>query len=142
MQAGFDQTKLAQWELWIEFRMPMWVEDENVGYARLEVSTAEEASQHAHAEVVAEDLEDPEDDDEDPVLPGSDRPSPRKSTQLRLFEAGDADEEEPEASQAPKRKKPKKHHLEMMIIMTLRQQQSVLRGLAFRKPHVSTQTMY
>ena len=30
---------------------------------------------------------------------------------------------------------------EMMIILTLRQQ-SVLRGLAFRKPHVPTHTMY
>ena len=34
-----------------------------------------------------------------------------------------------------------KHHLEMMIILTLRQQ-SVLRGLAFPKPHVSTRTTY
>ena len=32
-------------------------------------------------------------------------------------------------------------HLEMKIILTLRQQ-SVLRGLAFRKPHVSTYRMY
>ena len=34
-----------------------------------------------------------------------------------------------------------KCHLEMMNILTLRQQ-SVLRGLAFRKPHVSTHTVY
>ena len=33
VQAGIDQTRLAQCELWIQFRMPMWVEDENVGYA-------------------------------------------------------------------------------------------------------------
>ena len=32
-------------------------------------------------------------------------------------------------------------HLEMMIILTLRHQ-SVLRDLAFRKPHVSTHTVY
>ena len=107
VQARVDQTRLAQCELWIQFGMPMWVEDENVGYARLEVSAAEEASQHAHAEIADEDLEDPEDDDEDPVLPRSDRRSPRKSTQVRAFQAADADEEEPEASQAPKPKKPK-----------------------------------
>ena len=82
----------------------MWVEDKNVGYARLEVSTAEEASQHTHAEVAHQDLEDPEHDDEDPVLTGSDRRSPRKATQLRAFQAGD---EEAEASQAAKPKKPK-----------------------------------
>ena len=60
VQAGVDQTRFAQCELWIQFGMPMWVEDKNVGYARLELSTAEEASQHAHAEVADEDLEDPE----------------------------------------------------------------------------------
>ena len=64
VQAGIDQTRLAQCELWIQFGMPMWVEDEHVGYARLEVSVAEEPSQHAHAEVGDEDLEDPEDDDD------------------------------------------------------------------------------
>ena len=58
--------------------MPMWVEDENVAYARLEVSIAEQANQHAHAEVAHKDLEDPEDDDEDPVLPECDGLSPRK----------------------------------------------------------------
>ena len=47
VQAAVDQTRLAQCVLWIPFRMPMWVEDENVGYAHLEVSTAQEASQHA-----------------------------------------------------------------------------------------------
>ena len=56
VQAGIDQTRLAHCELWIQFGMPMWVEDENVGYAHLEVSTAEEPSQHAHAEVANEDL--------------------------------------------------------------------------------------
>ena len=34
-----------------------------------------------------------------------------------------------------------KHHLQMIIILTLRQQ-SVLQGLAFRKPQVSNHTMY
>ena len=106
VQVGVDQTRLAQCELWIQFGMPMWVEGENVGYARLEVSTAEEASRHAHAEVADEDSEDPEDADEDPVLPGSDRRCPQKSTQARVFQAGDADEEEPEARQAPKPKNP------------------------------------
>ena len=78
-----------------------------MGYAHLEVSTTEEASQKAHAEVGDEDLEDPEDDDDDTVLPEHDRQSPWKSTQVRAFQAGDADEDEPEASQAPKPKKPK-----------------------------------
>ena len=87
--------------------MPIWVENQNVGYARLEVLKVEEASQHAHAELADEDLDDLEDDDDDPVLTGSDRPSPRKSTQVRAFQAGHADDEEPEASQAPKPKKPK-----------------------------------
>ena len=79
VQAGINQTRLAHCELRIWFGMPMWVEDENVGYARLEVSTAEEASQHAHAKVADEDLGDPEDDDDDPVLKGSNRRSPRMS---------------------------------------------------------------
>ena len=47
------------------------------------------------------------DNDDHPPLTGSDRQSPRKSTQLRAFQAGDADDEEPEARQAPKPKKPK-----------------------------------
>ena len=68
VQPGIDQTRLAQCELWIRFGMPMWVEDENVGYARLEVSTAEEPSQHAHEEVADEDLEDLGDDDDDPAI--------------------------------------------------------------------------
>ena len=105
VHAGVDQTRLGQCELWIQFGMPMWVEDENVGYAHLEGSTAEEVSRHAHAQVANEDLQVPEDDDGDTVLPGSDRRSPRKSTQARAFQAGDADEEEPEASQAPRPKK-------------------------------------
>ena len=87
--------------------MPIWIEDDNVGYARLEVSTVEEPSQHAHAEVASEDLVDLGDDDDDPPLTGPDRRSPRKSTQVRAFEAGDADDDEPEASQVPKPKKPK-----------------------------------
>ena len=46
VQARMDQTRLAQCELSIQFGMPMWVEDEHVGYARVEVSTADEPSQH------------------------------------------------------------------------------------------------
>ena len=76
----------------IQFGMPMWVEDEHVGYARLEVSTAEEPSQHAHEKVADEDLEELGDDDDEPPLTGSDRRSPRKSTQVRAFQAGDADD--------------------------------------------------
>ena len=72
VQAGFDQTRLAQCELWIQFGMPMRVEDEYVGYAHLQVSTAEEPSQHAHEEVADEDLEDLGYDDDDPPLTGSD----------------------------------------------------------------------
>ena len=106
VQAGIDQTWLAQWKLWIHFGMPMWVWDEHVGYARLQVSAAEEPSQHVHAEVADEDLEDPGDDDDEPPLTGSDRRSPRKSTQDRTFQAGDAHEDEPRGSQAPKPKKP------------------------------------
>ena len=76
-----DQTRFAQCPLRIHCGKSMWVEDDNVGYARLEVLSSEEASKHAHAEVADEDLEDPEDDDEDSVLRGSDWRSPRKSTQ-------------------------------------------------------------
>ena len=108
VQAGVDQTSLPQCEPWIQFGMPMWVEDENVGYAHVEVPFAEEASQKAHAEVADEDLLDPEDDDDDDaLLPQHDRRSPRKSTQVRAFQAGDADEDEPVASHAPKAKKAK-----------------------------------
>ena len=85
VQAGIDQTRLAQCELWIQFGMPMCVEDKNVGYARIEVSVAEGPSQHAHEEVADEDLEDLSDNDNDPLLTRSDRRSPRKSTQARAF---------------------------------------------------------
>ena len=70
MQAGIDQARLAQCELRIQFDIPMWAGVENVGYARLEVSTAEELRQHAHAEVADEDLGDLADDDDDPPLTG------------------------------------------------------------------------
>ena len=53
--------------------MPMWVEDEHVWYTRLEVSAAEERSQHAHAEGGEEDVDEPGDDDDEPLLTGSDR---------------------------------------------------------------------
>ena len=107
VQAGIDQTRLAQCELWIQFGMPMWVEDEHVGYTRLHVSAAEEPSQHAHAKGADEDVDYPGDDDDEPLLTESDRRFPRKSTQARAFQAREADEDEPRASQAPKPKKPK-----------------------------------
>ena len=110
----------------------MWVEDENVGYARLKVSTAEEPSQHAHAEVADEDLVNLGDDDDDPPLtgPGSDRRSPRKSTQVWAFEAGDADDDEPEASQAPQPKNPKTKTAAEPKQTTLTQPQGVKRTLS------------
>ena len=102
VQAGGDHPRLAQCELWIQFGMPMWIEDENVGSAHLEVSHAEEASPKAHAEVADEDLEDPEDDDNDVLLPQHDLRTSRKSTNVQAFQAGDDDEDESQASQAPK----------------------------------------
>ena len=93
VQLRIDQTRFAQGELWIKFGMPMWVGQGNVRYDSLEVSTADEASRHAHAEVADEDLEDPEEDDDDPLLTGFDRRYPRKSTQVQAFQAGDADDE-------------------------------------------------
>ena len=78
-----------------------------MGYARLEVSTTEEPSQHGHEEFADEDLEDLGDDDDDLPLTGSERRSPRKSTQVRAFQAGDAEYDKPETSQARKQKKPK-----------------------------------
>ena len=128
VQARIDQTRLAQWEVWIQFGMRMWVEDKHVGYARLEVSAAEEPSQHAHAEVGDEKLEDLWDDDDEPLLTGSDRRSPRKLTQVRAFRAGDADEDEPRASQAPKPKKPQ---------TTLTQPQGVQRTLSLPDPETT-----
>ena len=130
MQAGVDQTSSAQCELWIQFGMPMWVGDENVGYVWQQVWTAGEASQHAHAEVAEEDLEDPEDDDEDLVLTGSDWRSPRKTTQVRALQAGDADEEEPEASQGPRPKTPKTKAAAEPKQTTLTQPQGVKRSLS------------
>ena len=47
-----------------------------MGYAHPEVSSAEKASQKAHADVGDEDLEDPKDEDDDAVLPECDRRSP------------------------------------------------------------------
>ena len=134
VQARVDQTRLAQCELWIQFGMPMWVEDENVGYAHLEVSTAEEASQHAHAKVADDDLVDSEDDDNDAVLPGCDRRSPGKSTQVRAFQAGDAHEDEPEASQAPKPKKPKIKAAAEQKQTALTQPQGVKRTMSLPDP--------
>ena len=59
VQAGIDQMRLAQCELRIQFGMPMWVEDEHVGYTHLEVCAAQEPSQHAHAEVGDESVDEP-----------------------------------------------------------------------------------
>ena len=114
--------------------MPMWVEDENVGYARLVVWTAEEPSHHAHEEVADKDLEDLGDDDDDPPLKGSYRQSPRKSTQARMFQAGDADDDEPEASHAPKPKKPKTKAAAEQKQTTLTQPQGVKRTLSLPDP--------
>ena len=130
VQAGIDQTRLAQCKLWIQFSMPMWVEDEHLGYARLEVSAAEEPSQHAHAEVADEDLEDPGDDDDERLLTGSARRSPRKSTHVRAFQAGDADGDELRASQVPKLKKPKTQEAAEPKRATLTQYQGVKRMLS------------
>ena len=134
VQAGIDQTRLAQCELRIRLGVPMWVEDENVGYARLELSTAEEPSQHANAEVADEDLEDLGDADDDPPLTGSDRRSVRKSTQVRMFGAGDADDDEPDASQAPKLKQPKIKAAAEPKLTTLMQPQGVKRTLSLPDP--------
>ena len=68
VQAGINQTRLAQCELWRQFGMLMRVEEEHVGYAHLEVSAKEKLSQHAHAQVADQDLEDPGDDDDEPLL--------------------------------------------------------------------------
>ena len=115
--------------------MPMWVEDEHVGYTRLEVSAAaEEPSQHAHAEGGDEDVDEPGDDDDEPLLTGSDRRSPRKSTQVRAFQAGEADEDEPRASQAPKPKKPKTHAAAEPKQTTLTQPEGVKRTLSLPDP--------
>ena len=73
VHAGIDQTRLAQCELWIHFGMQMWVDDKHVGYTRLEVSAAEEPSQHAHSEGADKDVDDSGDDDNEPLLTGSDR---------------------------------------------------------------------
>ena len=132
MQARVDETRLAQCELWIRLSMPMWVEDENEGYGHLEVPFEEEASQKARAEVADEDLLDPEDDDENAVLPQHNWRSPRKSTQFRAFPADDADKDEPEASHAPKPKKTKAAAERKET--TLTQPQGVKRTLSLPDP--------
>ena len=104
----------------------MWV------YARLKVSMAEEPSQHAHEEVADEDLEDLGDDDNDPPLTGSVLRSPWKSTQVRAFQAGDANHDKPRASQTPKPKRPKTQAAAEPKQTTLTQPQGVKRTLRFR----------
>ena len=135
MQAGIDQCRLAQCELGIQLGMPMWVMDEHMGYTRLEVSAAaEEPSQHAHAEGGDEDVDVPGDDDDEPLLTGSDRRSPRKSTQVRAFQAGEADEDEPRASQAPKKKKSRTQAAAEPKQTTLLRPQGVRRLLSLSDP--------
>ena len=63
-------------------------------------------------------------------LTGSDRRSPRKSTQVRLFQAGDADDDEPEVSHAPKLKKPKTKAAAELKQTTMTQPQGVKRTLS------------
>ena len=99
VQAGFDQRRLAHCKIWVQFGMPMWDEDENVGYAHLE------ASQKAHAEVPNLDFLNPEDNLDEAELLQHDGRYPQKSMQVRVFEAGNADEDKLEASQAPNPKK-------------------------------------
>ena len=120
--------------------MPMSVEDENVVYAHLEVPSVEEASQKAHAEVADEDLLDPEDDGDDAVLPQHDRRSPRKSTQIRAFQASDEDEDEPEASQALKPKKAKTKAAAEAKHATLTRPQGVKRTLSLPDPGAAVDT--
>ena len=134
VQAGIDPARLAQCELWIQFRLPMWVGDENMGYAHLEVSMAEETTQHADEEFADEDLEGLGNGDDDPPLTRFDRRSPRKSTQVRTFQAGDADDEEPEAGHAPKLKKPKTKAAAEPKQTTLTQPQGVKRTLRLLDP--------
>ena len=106
-----------------------------MGYTRLEVSAAaEEPSQHAHAEGGDEDVDEPGDDDDEPLLTGSDRRSPRKSTQVQAFQAGEADEDETRASQAPKPKKPKTQAAAEPKQTTLTQPQGVKRTLSLPDP--------
>ena len=104
VQARVNETRLAQCELWIQYGMPMWVEDEKDWYADLEVPSVEEASQKALGEVADEELLDPKDYD-DTLLPQHDRRSPPKLAQVRAFHAGYADEDKPEASHVLKPKK-------------------------------------
>ena len=134
VQAGIDQTRLAQCEVWIQFGMPMWVDDEYVGYTSLELSTGEEPSQHARAEGGDEDVDEPGDNDHEPLLTGSDRRSPRKSTQVRAFQAGEADEDVPRASQAPKPEKPNTQAAAELKQMTLTQPQGSKRTLSIPDP--------
>ena len=135
MQAGIDQTRFAQSELQIQVGMPMWVEDEQVGYTRLEVSAAaEEPSQHAPAEGGDGDVDESGDDDDEPLLTGSDPGSPRKSTQVRAFQAGEANEDEWRASQAPKPKKQKTEAAAEPKQTTLTQPQGVKRTLGLPDP--------
>ena len=117
--------------------MPMWVEDEHAGYTRLKVSAAEKASQHAHAKGADEDVDDPGDDDNEPLQTGSDQRSPQKCTHLRAFQAGEADEDKPRAGQAPKPKKPKTQAAAEPKQTTLMRPQGVKRTLSLPDPRIA-----
>ena len=79
-------------------------------------------------------MDEPRDDDDEPLLTGSDRRSPRKSTQVRAFKAGEANEDEPRASQAPKPKKPKMQAAAEPKQTTLTQPQALKRTLSLPDP--------
>ena len=113
--------------------MPVWVANENFGYAGLEVPSAKEGSQKAYGEVADEDLLDPEDDD-DALLPQHNQPSPWKSKQVRAFQAGDADEDKPEASYTLKPKKAKSKAAADPKQTTLTQPQEVKSTLSLPDP--------
>ena len=79
-------------------------------------------------------MDEPGDDDDEPLLTGSDQRSPRKSTQVRAFQAGEADEDELRGSQALKPKKPKTQAAAEPKQTTLTQPQGVKRALSLPDP--------
>ena len=78
-------------------------------------------------------MNEPGDDDDEPLLTGSDRRSPWKSTQVWAFQ-GEAHEDEPRTSQAPEPKKPKTQAAAEPKQMTLTQPQGVKRTLRLPDP--------
>ena len=95
----------------------------------------------AHAEAPDKDLEDPEDDSDNDVLPQHDRRSIRKSTEFRAFRAGDADEDKPEASQAPKPKEAKTKAAGEPKQTTLTQPEGIKRTLSLPDPGTAVGSM-